>query len=166
MEVVYNLLLIKPVMRSPDDQEMEDSHSLNSYVRPSASILPTPRGRGRGRGLVLRPIRTYPHEFSTESSHFTVRGDNMQEIRADNLNNGYSSTQVGIPITNPIMPTVNVNDPAPMLTRIPPNIPASRKFQLSQCHSHSQCFTCRLLIAPMCSCYPQMKDIYTGCHPP
>ena len=37
---------------SPDDQELEDSHSLNSYGRPSAAILPTPRGRSRGPGPI------------------------------------------------------------------------------------------------------------------
>ena len=72
----------------PDDQEMEDSYSLNSYGKPSASILPTPRGSGRGRSLVSHPIRTYPLGFTAESSNFVVIGENMQEIRANNFNNG------------------------------------------------------------------------------
>ena len=36
---------------SPDDQEMTQQPPLNSYGRPSAAILPTPREWGRGRGL-------------------------------------------------------------------------------------------------------------------
>ena len=146
---------------SPDDQEMEDNRSLNSYGRPSAAILPTPRERGRGRGLVPRPIRTYPPGFSTESSNLTVIGDNMQEIREDNFNSGYTSTQIGPPITNPIMPKVNIDNPAPMMIQIPPICPVSQRskvvIQFSQCHSHSKCFQCRLPVVPMYSCYLQMK---------
>ena len=109
---------------SLNDQEMEDSHSLYSYGRPSATILPTPRERERGRGLVPRPIRTFSPGFSTESSNFTEIGDNMQEKRAGNFNNGYTRTQVGLPIINPIMPTVNFNNSAPMMIQIPPIMPS------------------------------------------
>ena len=48
----------------------------------------------------------------------------MQEIRADNFNNGYASTQIGLPITNPIMPMANINNPAPMMIQIPPIMPS------------------------------------------
>ena len=108
---------------SPDDQEMEVGHSLNSYGRPSASILPTPRGRGRGRCLVLHPIPTYPPGFTAESSTFNVIRANMHEVRANSFNNGNSSTQIGFPITNPIKPLANINNPAPMMIQIPPVIP-------------------------------------------
>ena len=32
------------------DQDMDNHFSLNIYGRPSAAVLPIPRGRGRGRG--------------------------------------------------------------------------------------------------------------------
>ena len=53
----------------------------------------------------------------------------MHEVRANNFNNGYSSTQIGLPITNPIMPSANINNPAPMMIHLPPVIPGSAAVQ-------------------------------------
>ena len=108
---------------SPADQEMEDSHSLNSYGRPSAAILPTPRGRGRGRGLVQHPIQTYPPGFIAGSSDFNVIREKTQEVSANNFDTGFTSTQIGLQIANPVMPLANNNNPAPMMIQIPPVVP-------------------------------------------
>ena len=51
---------------SPDEQETSGNMSVNSYGRPTAAVLPTPRGRGRGRGSVTRPVPTYPPGYSPE----------------------------------------------------------------------------------------------------
>ena len=93
---------------SPDDQEMEDSHSWNSYGRPSAAILPTPRGRGRDRGLVQHPIPTYAPGFIAGSSDFNVIMENTQEASANNFNTGFTSRQIGLPIANLVMPLANI----------------------------------------------------------
>ena len=108
---------------SPDDQEMEDGHSFNSYGRPSAAILPTPRGRGRGRGLVQHPIPTYPPGFIAGSSDFNVIRENTQEVSANSFNTGFTSAQTGLPIANPFMPLAIINNPAPMMIQIPPGVP-------------------------------------------
>ena len=108
---------------SPDDLDMENSFSLNSYCRPSTAILPTPRGRSRGRVLVSRPLPTYPPGFSSRSSNFNLIGENMQETELDNFSNRYINTQYGPTITNPNMPTVNFTNPAPLMIQIPPIMP-------------------------------------------
>ena len=51
-------------------------------------------------------------------------GENTQEIRANSFNNEYTSTQIGLQITNPIMPTVNISNPATMMIQIPPIMPS------------------------------------------
>ena len=104
---------------SPDDQEMEDSHSLNSYGRASAAILPT----SRGKGLVQHPIPTYPPRFIAGSSDFNVIRENTQEVSANSFNTGFTSTQIGLPIANPVMPLANIDNPAPMMIQIPPVVP-------------------------------------------
>ena len=108
---------------SPDDQEMKDSQS---SLR--CNLTNPKRERPRYRSGP-RPIRSYPPGISTELSIFTVVGNNMQYIRADNFNNGYTSKQVGPPITNPIMPTVNINNPAPMMIQILPIMPSFAAIQ-------------------------------------
>ena len=101
---------------------MEDRHSVNSYGRPSAAILPTPRGRGRGRGIVQHPIPTYPPGFAIISSNFNLIREDTQVTNADGFNTGFTNTQIALPIANPVMPLVNSN-PAPMMIQIPPVMP-------------------------------------------
>ena len=141
---------------------MENSFSLNSYGRPSAAILPTPRGRGRGRGLVCRPIPTYPPGFLLD-----VIGDTMQEIKMDNFNNGYINTQNGPTITNPTMPTLNFTNPAPLMIQILPIMTsfATVKVAIQSSRCHSKCSQYRLPTAQVCSCYPRAKRTCTDCHP-
>ena len=108
---------------SPDDQEMEDSHSLNSYGRPSAAIVSTPRGRGCGRDLTQHPISTYPPGFIAGSSDFNVIRENTQEVSSNSFKTGFTSAQIGLPIANPFMPLAIINNPAPMMIQFPPVVP-------------------------------------------
>ena len=75
------------VERSPSpnsfvDSEFEESNlfpwrvcenatvNLNSYGRPTATVLPTPRINSEQRGILPRPERKYPLNFRPETSNF------------------------------------------------------------------------------------------------
>ena len=111
---------------SPDDQETTQQPPLNSYGRPSAAILPTPRGRGRGRGRPGRPQPNYPPGFSAENSNFTNLGDNVAEVQTAGQNNVNNYLQNRPPgaftnshLANPNRPA----NPVPLMIQIPSVIP-------------------------------------------
>ena len=64
---------------------------------------------------------------------------------------------------------INIINPAPMMIQIPPVMPSFAAVQSGhQVHPSdtatdtASVFQRRLPIAPMCSCYPQVKETYTG----
>ena len=101
---------------SPDEQETSGSMSVNSYDRPTAAVLPTPRGRGRGRGSVIRPVPTYPPGYSPGMSNFNAAEADIREIQPTSrgIENNFHRKR---PITaNPSVPLIGVPN-RPMSSR-------------------------------------------------
>ena len=109
---------------SPDEQETSGNMSVNCYGRPTAAVLPTPRGRGRGRGSVTRPVPTYPPGYSPEMSNFNITGAGIREIQPASLSIE-NNFQWNRPVTaNPSVPLMGVppqTNVIPLMIQIPPN---------------------------------------------
>ena len=112
--------------KSPDEQETSGNMSVNSYGRPTAAVLPTPRGRGRGRGSVTRPVPTYPPGYSPRMSNSNITGTGICKIQPASLGIE-NNLQWSRPITaNPSVPLIGVPQQAnviPLMIQIPPNAP-------------------------------------------
>ena len=107
---------------SPDDQEMVQQPPLNSYGRPSAAILPTPRERGRGRGLPRRPRPNYPPGFSADISNFTDLGDNISEVQTadhNNVNDYLHNRPPGAAANSHLTNPNQLTNPVPLMIQIP-----------------------------------------------
>ena len=111
---------------SPDELEMSGSMPANSYGRPTASILPTPRGLGRGRGTVTCPVPTYPPGYLPQTSNFDLTRNDIQEVQPVNPGSGNSVYQNRPIIANPNFPFISMplqQNVVPMMIQIPQNAP-------------------------------------------
>ena len=154
---------------SPDDQDMTQRPPLNSYGRPSAAILPTPRGRGIGRGLPGRPQPNYPPGFSAENSNFTNLGDNVSEVQTagqNNVNNYLHNRPPGA-ITNSHLANPNrPANPVPLMIQIPSVIP-----NFVAVHNDppvppflQQSYVVQMAHSTNVLRLPARKEMYTDCH--
>ena len=111
-------------LESPDEQETSGSMSVNRYGRPTAAVLPTPRGRGRSRGSVNRPVPTYPPGYSSGVSNFNIAGADIWETQPASLgieNNFHWNRPI---TTNPKVPLIGVppqTNVIPLMIQIPQN---------------------------------------------
>ena len=62
---------------SPWEPQVREEGSTNSYGRPTAAILPTPRDNPQRSVPVNRPAATYPPNFVTNESHFQMLQPNV-----------------------------------------------------------------------------------------
>ena len=100
---------------SPRDSTEVPERQLNNYGRPVAAILPTPRIPRQKSDEIIRPIPTYPLNFSQESSSFQqIKTTNDQGIinpsayEADGIRsqNAFVSTDPQYPAVGDITPMV------------------------------------------------------------
>ena len=111
---------------SPDEQEMCGSVSVNSYGRPTAAVLPTPRGRRRGRGSVTRPVPTYPPGYSPVMSNFNTEGADIREIQPISLgteNNFHRNRPTAAYPSVPLIGVPQQTNVIPLMIQIPPIAP-------------------------------------------
>ena len=118
---------------------MSGSLSVNSYGRPTAAILPTPRGRGRGRRSASRPVPAYPPGYSPQTSNFNAVGSDIQEVQPMSYDIGNNFHQNRPVVVNPNVPLIGVpqhHNAFPLMIQIPPialNFLANHgKFQAQQ----------------------------------
>ena len=105
---------------SPRDSSEVPERQLNKYGRPVAAILPTPRIHRQQPDEMIRPIPTYPLNFSQESSNFKqVTATNDQGItNPAAYEAGGVHSQNAFVSTDPQYPAVG--DITPIVIHLPP----------------------------------------------
>ena len=105
---------------SPRDSTGASERHLNNYGRPVAAILPTPRIPRQQSNEMIRPIPTYPLNFSQESSNFQqINTTNDQGITNPSAYEaGGTHSQNAFVSTEPQYPAVG--DITPMVIHLPP----------------------------------------------
>ena len=105
---------------SPRDSTEVPERQLNNYGRPVAAILPTLRIPRQQSDEIIRPIPTYPLNFSQESSNFQeINTTNDQGITNPSpYEAGGIHSQNAFVSTEPQYPAVG--DITPMVIHLPP----------------------------------------------
>ena len=100
---------------SPRDSTGASERQLNNYGRPVAAILPTPRIPRQQSNEMIRPIPTYPLNFSQESSNFQqinttndqgITNPSAYEAGGTHSQNAFVSTEPQYPAVGYITPMV------------------------------------------------------------
>ena len=103
---------------SPWEPQVREEGSTNSYGRPTAAILPTPRDNPQRSVPVNRPAATYPPNFEANASHFQMLQTNIfnnhhQTVYPSN----YNQQEMTAPTS---VDNMVVYNNAPLMIQIPP----------------------------------------------
>ena len=123
---------------SPWESQVREEGSTNSYGRPTASILPTPRDNPQRSVPVKRPAATYPPNFVANASHFQMLQPNVfnnhhQTVYPSN----YNQQEMTAPTSVDKMVVYNN---APLMIQIPPNGGRMDMRQQAQVVNNQQAF--------------------------
>ena len=125
-------------LMSPWEPQAREEGSTNSYGRPTAAILPTPRDNPQRSVPVNRPAATYPPNFVANASHFQMLQPNIfnnhhQTVYPSNYNQQEMTAPT--PVDNMV-----VYNNAPLMMQIPPNSGRMDMHQQAQVVNNQQVF--------------------------
>ena len=110
------------VNMSPMDSPVGSETQVNSYGRPVAAILPSPMIPKQRPGEILRPVPTYPPNFSQKLSTFqqvnSTNASNQRIVNPPTLEAENAHLQTAFIPTEPQYPIVG--DITPMVLHLPP----------------------------------------------
>ena len=123
---------------SPWEPQVRVEGSTNSYGRPTAAILPTPRDNPQRSVPVNRPAATYPPNFVANASHFQMLQPNIFNNHHQTV---YPSNYIQQEMTAPTpVDNVAVYNNAPLMIQIPPNSGRMDMHQQAQVVNNQQVF--------------------------